>query len=133
MSRRAPLDTRLLARSLLIVVAVAAFAGTCVAIQPPDDLTQLPTQPAELRLGPRAAEAAQRCRDALERERPTLDANSIVVLRVAPLAGDPDPGALQVEASFRESEVGGIRRIRHVRCSLSSAGLRRVEVTEPGD
>jgi hypothetical protein len=127
------LDTRLLARGLLIVVAVAAVAGTCVAIQPPDDLTQLPTEPVGLRLGPRAAEGAQRCRDALARERPALDANSIAVLRVAPAAGDPDPGALQVEASYREPDGVGVTRIRRARCHLSAAGVRRIEVTEPGD
>jgi hypothetical protein len=127
------LDTRLLARSLLIVVAVAAIAGTCVAIQPPDDLTSLPSEPAGLRLGPRAAEAAQRCRDALVRERATLDANSIVLLGVTPVADDPDAGALRVEGSFRESDTGGISRVRHVRCIVSSAGLRRVEITESRD
>jgi hypothetical protein len=127
------LDTRLLARSLLIVVAVAAVAGTCVAIQPPDDLTSLPTEPASLRLGPRAAEAAQRCRDALMRERPGLDAKSIVLLGVTPVATDPDPGALRVEGSFREPDVGGTSRARHVRCTLSSAGVRSVEVADPGD
>lgn len=127
------MDTRLLARSLLIVVAVAAIAGTCVAIQPPDDLTSLPSEPAGLRLGPRAAEAAQRCRDALVRERATLDANSIVLLGVTPVADDPDPGALRVEGSFRESDIGGISRVRHVRCIVSSAGLRRVDITESRD
>lgn len=127
------MDTRLLARSLLIVVAVAAVAGTCVAIQPPDDLTRLPTEPAALRLGPRAADAAQRCREALVQERPGVDANSIVLLGIAPVTDDPDPGALRVEGSFRESDVGGASRIRHVRCTLSSAGLRRIEVTDPGD
>ena len=115
------------------MVAVAAIAGTCVAIQPPDDLTHLPAEPASLRLGPRAAEAAQRCRDALARERPSLDAKSIVLLGVAPVAADPDPGALRVEGSFREPDVGGLSRVRHVRCVLSSAGLRSLEVTEPVD
>lgn len=127
------MDTRLLARGLLIVVAVAAVAGTCVAIQPPDDLTRLPTEPAALRLGPRAAEAAQRCRDALTRERPDLDAKSIVLLGVTPVADDRDPGALRVEGSFREPDVGGASRVRHVRCVLSSAGLRSLEVTDPAD
>jgi hypothetical protein len=127
------LDTRLLARSLLIVVAVAAVAGTCVAIQPPDDLTRMPAEPAALRLGARAAEAAQRCRDGLARERPNLDANSIVLLGITPVADDPDPGALRVEGTFREVGVGGTSHVRHLRCTLSSAGLRHVEVTEPGD
>ena len=127
------MDTRLLARSLLVVVAVAAVAGTCVAIQPPDDLTHLPTEPASLRLGPRAADAAQRCRDALTRETPGLDAKSIVLLGVAPVADDPDPGALRVDGSFREPGVGGLSQVRHVRCVLSSAGLRSLEVTEPVD
>jgi hypothetical protein len=117
----------------LIVVAVAAVAGTCVAIQPPDDLISLPSEPAALRLGPRAADAAQRCRDALARDRPGLDANSIVLLGVTPVAGDPDPGALRVEGSFRETGLGGISRVRHLRCTLSSAGLRSVEVTDTGD
>lgn len=127
------MDTRLLARSLLVVVAVAAIAGTCVAIQPPDDLTHLPAEPASLRLGPRAAEAAQRCRDALARERPGLDTRSIVLLSVAPMADDRDPGALRVDGSFREPGVGGVSRLRHVRCALSSAGLRSLEVTDPVD
>lgn len=127
------MDTRLLARGLLIVVAVAAVAGTCVAIQPPDDLTRMPTEPAALRLGPRAAEAAQRCRDGLVRERPNLDANSIVLLGITPVAGDPDPGALRVDGSFREVDLGGISRVRLLRCTLSSAGLRHIEVTDPPD
>lgn len=127
------MDTRLLARSLLILVAIAAVAGTWVAIQPPDDLTRLPAEPAALRLGPRAAEAAQRCREALAREHPTLDANSIVLLGVTPVAGDPDPGAVRVEGSFRESDVGGISRIRHLRCVVTAARLRSIEITEPGD
>lgn len=127
------MDTRLLARGLLIVVAVAAVAGTCVAVQPPDDLVSLPGEPPALRLGTRAADAAQRCRDALARDRPSLDANSIRLLAITPVADDPDPGALRVEGSFRESDVGGISRVRHVRCTLSSAGVRSVEITEPGD
>ncbi len=127
------MDTRLLARCLLVVVAVAAVAGTCVAIQPPDDLTNLPAEPASLRLGPRAAQAAQRCRDALTRERPGVDVKSIVLLRVAPEADDHDPGALRVEGSFREPDVGGTNPVRHVRCVLSSAGLRSIAVTDPSD
>lgn len=127
------LDTRLLARSLLIVVAVAAVAGTCVAIQPPDDITHLPADPAFLRLGPRAAEASQRCRDALVRERPGLDTRSVVLLSVTPVVDDPDPGALRVEGSFREPDLGGASRVQHLRCILSSTGVRSLEVTDPGD
>lgn len=127
------MDTRLLARILLILVAIAAVAGTWVAIQPPDDLTRLPTEPAALRLGPLAAEAAQRCREALARERPLLDARSIVLLGIAPVAGDRDPGALRVEGSFRETGVGGTSVVRHVRCNVSAASVRSVEVTNPED
>jgi len=127
------LDTRLVARVLLIAIAIAAVASTWVAIQAPDDLTRLPAEPAALRLGPRAAEAAQRCREALARERPLLDANSIVLVGVVPVADDRDPSALRVDGSFRDAGLGGASRIARLRCTVTVAGLRSIEITEAGD
>jgi len=127
------LDARLLARTLLVLIAVAALVGGWIAIQPPDDLMQLPDAPAALRLGPRAAAAAQRCREALVRERPALDADAIVVLGVTLVAGDRDPGALAVGGSFPQTDPAGIVRHPRFRCIVDSAGLRALTITEPDD
>jgi hypothetical protein len=127
------LDPRLVARVLLLLIAIAALVGGWIAIQPPDDLTRLPSEPTGLRLGPRAATAAQRCREALGREHPLLDDNSIVVLGVALVPGDRDPGSLSVDGSFREADTAGATRHRSFRCTLDSAGLRSLEVRAPED
>lgn len=127
------MDSRLLARVLLAFIAVAALIGVWIAIQPPDDLTRLPDEPAALRLGPRAATAAQRCREALLDKQPLVDGNAIVVLGITPVADDRDPGALAVEGSFPESGLTGAVRHRRFRCVVGSAGLRRLEVQEPDD
>jgi len=126
-------DARLLARILLVLIAVAALAGGWVAIQPPDDLLQLPGEPAALRLGPRAAAAAQRCREALVREQPLLDADAIAVLGISPVADDRDPGALAVEGSFRHTGPAGLVEHPRFRCVVGSAGLRSLTITEPDD
>ena len=126
-------DPRLLARVLLAVVAIAALVGSWLAIQPPDDLTRLPEGPADLRLGPRAAAAAQRCRERLFRERPTLDDNSIVLLGVTPIANDRDAGALRVSGSFRQKDIAGAARSFRFRCTVDSTGLRRLEVSDADD
>lgn len=127
------MDARLLARTLLVLIAIAALAGGWIAIQPPDDLMQLPDEPAALRLGPRAATAAQRCRAALVDERPLLDADAIVVLGITPVAGDRDPGALAVGGSFPHTDPAGVVQHPRFRCIVDSAGLRSVTITEPDD
>jgi hypothetical protein len=126
-------DARLLARILLVLIAVAALVGGWVAIQPPDDLLQLPDRPAALRLGPRAASAAQHCREALVRERPQVDIDAIAVLTVAPVADDRDPGALAVVGSFRQADPAGVVRHPRFHCVVDSAGLRSLAVAEPDD
>lgn len=127
------MDARLLARILLVLIAVVALVGAWIAIQPPDDLLQLPDEPAALRLGPRAAVAAQRCREALARERPLLAADAIVVLGIRPVADDRDPGALAVEGSFPHTDLAGVVQHPRFRCVVDSAGLRSLTVAEPDD
>ena len=127
------MDARLLARTLLALIAIAALVGGWIAIQPPDDLMQLPDEPASLRLGPRAAAAAQRCREALVRERTLLDADAIVVLGITPVAGDRDPAALAVGGSFRETDPAGVVRHPRFHCIVGSAGLRSLTIAQPDD
>ena len=103
------------------------------AIQPPDDLLQLPDEPAALRIGPRAAAAAQRCREALAHERPLVDTDAIVVLGIRPVADDRDPGALTVEGSFGHTGPAGTVRHPRFHCVVDSAGLRSLTVAEPDD
>lgn len=126
------MTTRSLARLLLAVIGVAVVAGAWLSMLPPQDLQRLPAEPADLRLGPRAADAGRRCRQELLATRPGLAESAIVLLGVRTVAGDRDATLLRVEGRFREPLAAGDAGVMRFRCLVSAAGLRSLEV-QPGD
>lgn len=113
---------------MLAVIGVAVVVGAWVSMLPPDDLQTLPSEPADLRLGPRAAEAGRRCRQELLARQPGLPESGVLLFGVAPVPGDGDVSLLRVEGRFREPTAVGEPRVMHFRCLVSAAGLRALEV-----
>lgn len=125
------MDTARLARLVLALIGTAVVGGAWLAMLPPDDLQTLPGEPADMRLGPRAAEAGRRCRQELLATQPGLAETAIVLARVGPVAGDRDATLLQVEGRFREPQAVGEARVMRFRCLMSAAGLRSLAVDPP--
>ncbi|MCU0766056.1 MAG: hypothetical protein MUE39_01595 [Gammaproteobacteria bacterium] len=122
------MTTRRFAQAMLAVIGVAVVVGAWVSMLPPDDLQTLPSEPADLRLGPRAAEAGRRCRQELLATQPGLPESGVLLFGVAPVPGDGDVTLLRVEGRFREPAAVGEPRVMHFRCLVSAAGLRALEV-----
>lgn len=122
------MNTPRLARLVLALIGVAAVGGAWLAMLPPDDLQTLPGEPADLRLGPRAADAGRRCRQELLATQPGLAETAIVLSSIGPVAGDRDASLLRVEGRFREPQTIGEARVMRFRCLVSDAGLRSLTV-----
>jgi len=121
-------NTPRLARLVLALIGVAAVAGTWLAMLTPDDLQSLPGEPADMRLGPRAADAGRRCRQELLATQPGLAVTAIALSSIGPVAGDRDATLLQVEGRFREPQAVGEARVMRFRCLVSATGLRSLAV-----
>lgn len=122
------MTTRSLARVLLAVIGIAVVAGAWVSMLPPEDLQTLPAEPADLRLGPRAADAGRRCRQELLATQPGLAEPAILLTGVGTVPGAGDVTLLRVEGRFREPQAVGEARVMRFRCLVSAAGLRSIDV-----
>ena len=126
------MNTTRLARFALALIGIFALGGAWVAMLPPDDLQTLPSEPADMRLGARAADAGRRCRQELLATQPGLAETAIVLLSVGPVADDRDATLLRVEGRFREPQAVGAAGVMRFRCLVSATGLRSLAV-RPAD